>query len=589
MAANPVQVAQGGSSTLIISASNATQVVISDNIDSKTYTLAGSGGAQQVTPSATTTYTATAAGPGGTATAQATVSITSSTPPAATVTMTANPVQVAQGSSSTLTVTAANATQVVISDNVDSTTYTLPGTGGTERVTPTVTIIYTATATGPGSTATAQATVTVTAAPTIASVKNIIIMAQENRSFDHYFGHLNDYRTAQGLPADVDDLSNAGTVSIPSWDGSGNISPYHLLTQCMGDLTPSWQESHNDVNLTSPDEGKWGTPPPMNGFAAMAGGYAQHNPSSGGFDVAGKRAVGYYTAADLPFYYWAATTFATSDRWFSPALTRTQPNRMYLLAATSNGYAFPGGSGDPDHPALNMGNTKSIFQLLQENNVTWKVYVTDNYVAGDLTAMDTYENYFQWAFGYPDHFADAKTFATDAANGTLPQVALIESGYTESYSDEHPQNPIDKGAQYTESMVQALMSSPSWPNSVFFITYDEAGGFYDHVSPVSMPSPDGKKPYLAASDPTGDFDTTGFRIPLMVISPFTKPGYVSHNNADNTALLKFIETRFNLPPLNNRDAAQIDMTEFFDWTSPNLASTNPPNQPTLPCYYDHLP
>ena len=75
----------------------------------------------------------------------------------------------------------------------------------------------------------------------------------------------------------------------------------------------------------------------------------------------------------------------------------------------------------------------------------------------------------------------------------------------------------------------------------------------------------------------------------MVISPFTKPGYVSHNNADFTALLKFIETRFNLPPLNKRDAAQIDMTEFFDWSSPNLSSTNPPKQPSLPCYYDHLP
>jgi phospholipase C len=455
---------------------------------------------------------------------------------------------------------------------------------------PAVTTIYTATAVGTGGTATAQTTITVTA-PSIGinSVNHVIIMMQENRSFDHYFGHLNEYRATLGLPADVDDLSNAGNVSLPSWDNSGNIAPYHLMTQCVGDLTPSWQESHNMVNLNSPAEGKWGTPPPMNGFAAMEGGYAQHNPTLGGFDVAGKRAMGYYTAYDLPFYYWAATTFATSDRWFSPALTRTQPNRMYLLAATSNGYAFPGGSGDEIHPVLVMGKVKSIFQLLQENSVTWKVYVTDNYVAGNLAKMDTYENYFPWAFGFVDHFADASTFASDAANGTLPQVALIEGGYTESWADEHPQNPIDKGAQYTESMVQALMNSPSWASSVFFITYDEGGGFYDHVPPVSMPSPDGIKPYLAPGDPIGDFDTTGFRIPLMVISPFTKPGYVSHNNADFTALLKFIETRFNLPPLNKRDAAQIDMTEFFDWSAPNLTSTNPPKQPSLPCYYDHLP
>lgn len=255
------------------------------------------------------------------------------------------------------------------------------------------------------------------------SVNHIVIMMQENRSFDHYFGQLNAYRTSLGLPTDVDDLSKAGNVSLPSWNNTGNIAPYHLLTQCMGDLTPSWQEAHNDINLTSPNEGSWGTPPPMNGFASMAGGYATHDPSSGGFDVAGMRAMGYYTETDLPFYYWAATTFGTSDRWFSPGLIRTQPSRMYALAATSNGYAFPGGSGDPNHPPLNMGTVKSIFQLLQENNITWKVYVTDNYVAGDLTQMDTYENYFQWAFSYPGNFADASTFASDAASGKLPQVA----------------------------------------------------------------------------------------------------------------------------------------------------------------------
>ncbi len=422
-----------------------------------------------------------------------------------------------------------------------------------------------------------------------ASVKNIVVMMQENRGFDHYFGHLNEYRTAKGLPADVDDLSKVPAgFSVPSWNGSGNIPLYHMITQCIGDVTPSWLESHYDVNLSSPNEGSWGNPPPMNGFAYEAGGYATHDPTSGGFDVAGKRAMGYYTSDDLPFYYWAATTFATSDRWFSPVLTRTQPNRMYMLAATSNGYAYGSGAG-LGIPDLEMSGVKSIFELLQENNISWKVYVTDNYVAGDVGSMDTYANYFSFVYGYPNNFADAKTFASDAANGTLAQVSFIESGYTETGSDEHPQNPIDKGAQYTESLVQALMNSKSWANSVFFLTYDENGGFYDHVAPVSMPNPDGKKPILPAGYPSGDFDTTGFRIPLMVISPFTKAGYVSHNNADNTAILKFIETRFNLPALTKRDAAQIDMTEFFDWSAPNLNSTKPPAQPYLPCYFTALP
>jgi phospholipase C len=428
-------------------------------------------------------------------------------------------------------------------------------------------------------------------------VQHIVILMQENRSFDHYFGHLSEYRASLGLSGSVDDLSNAGTVANPSWDGSGNIPSYHMITECIGDMSPSWQEAHNAVNLTSPDEGKWGNPPPMNGFAAMAGGYAQHDPSSGGFDVAGKRALGYYTAADLPFYYWAATQFATSDRWFSPALTRTQPNRMYLLAATSNGYAFPGGSGDTEHPPINMSGVKSIFELLQENNISWRVYVTDNYQSkgGQTTSVgDTYMTYFpSFTSQHMNNFVSADTFATDAASGTLAQVSLIETGYTETATDEHPQNPIAKGAKYTQSMVEALMGSKSWSSSVMFITYDEGGLFYDHVPPVSMPSPDGKKPYLVAGDPTGDFDTTGFRVPLMVISPFTISGYVSHANADYTALLKFIETRYGLPALTARDAAQPDIsTEFFNWSGPNLSTTSVPaasQQPSLPCYYTSLP
>ena len=418
------------------------------------------------------------------------------------------------------------------------------------------------------------------------SVNHIVILMQENRSFDHYFGHLNDYRATKGLPNDVDDLSKAGNVSLKSWDGTGDIAPFHMKTACVQDLSGSWLEAHHDVDDGAPNESNWATPPPMDGFARMAGGFAEH---TGGFDTAGKRAMGYYTGDDLPFYYWAATQFATSDRWFSGALARTQPNRMYFLAATSNGYAFPGGSGDTAHPPLNMGNVKSIFQVLDEHSITWRVYVTDNYKAGDVAAMNTYMNYFPWAASHADHFAPLSQYATDTMAGTLPQVALIESGYTETGSDEHPLNPVDKGARFAYDRVTELMNSPSWKDSVFIITYDEGGGFYDHVPPAKMPSPDGKKPALADGDPTGDFDTTGFRVPLMVISPFTKPGYVSHTPSDFTAILKFIETRFNVPALNARDAAQPDMTEFFDWTAPNLKSTNPPAQPGLPCYFDHLP
>jgi phospholipase C len=416
-------------------------------------------------------------------------------------------------------------------------------------------------------------------------------MMQENRSFDHYFGHLNDYRAKQGLPTDVDDLTKVTVAPLPSWcsyspgscDGPATIAPFRLKTGCIEDLSSSWQEAHNDVNLHSPNEGSWGDPPPMNGFAAMSGGFADH---TGANDKPGRRSMGYYTGDDLPFYYWAATTFATSDRWFSGALTRTQPNRMYWLAATSNGYAFPGDSPEDPHPPMFLDSRKNIFQLLQENNITWRIYVSDKtYRKGTLEG--TYLQYF-YSFGnqHLDNIVPMSQFATDAAAGTLPQVSMLES---DSGNDEHPLDQIDVGMRYVYDKVTTLMNSPSWKDSIFILTFDEAGGLYDHVPPASMPKPDDKNPILVAGDPTGVFDTTGFRVPLMIFSPFAKPGYVSHTPADFTAALKLVETRFDLPSLTERDKAQMDMTEFFDWSAPNLTSIHPPEQPGLPCYFDHLP
>lgn len=422
----------------------------------------------------------------------------------------------------------------------------------------------------------------------INSVNHIVLMMQENRSFDHYFGQLNAYRTSQGLAANVNDLSKAGNVSLATWKNNppGTVSPFKMTSACIGDLSSSWLEFHNSIDLENPNNPR--DPAPMDGFAAMAGGFAENDPTHGGFDTAGVRAMGYYDASQLNFYYWAATKFATSDAWFAAAPTRTQPNRMYFLAATSNGYAFPG-AGD-GHPDLHMDNTKNIFQLLEENHITWKVYVTDGFVAGQSIGS-TYMTYFtDFTNAHRDHFADAKDFAKDAAAGTLPQVALIESGYVESSQDEHPLNPVDKGATYVRSLVNSLMNSPSWKDSVMFVTFDEGGGLYDHVPPMKTVNPDGKKPIgLLPTDPPGDFTITGSRVPLIVISPFASPGFVSHTQADFTALLKFIEKRFSLGNLTLRDKAQPDMDEYFNWSAPNLGTTNPPEQVALPCYFDRLP
>jgi phospholipase C len=398
------------------------------------------------------------------------------------------------------------------------------------------------------------------------SLNHIIIMLQENRSFDHYFGKLNDYRAKNGLPADVDGIPP--TASNQNFSRTQDITVYKLITACTENPSPSWNESHFDIKRDAPASGT----ALMNGFAFTAGHFARDN---GLNDIEGVRVMGYYDENTLPYYYFMATQFATSDRFFSPAPTRTQPNRMYLLSATSAGKAYP--------PTTEQ-TQKNIFQLLQENNISWKIYVTDPN-GTYLTAFTTFANAHQ------ANIVPISQYFTDVQAGTLPSVALIESGY-ESGRDEHAPGSVQVGAQYAASIINALMASPSWKDSVFFLSFDEGGGYYDHVPPPAAVSPDGIAPNdLFPTDVPGDFTIEGFRIPLIVISPFTKRGFVSHTQADYTAFLKFIENRFNLPSLTKRDAAQPDLTEFFDFTAATWATPpNPPAQPVdAPCYGDHLP
>jgi phospholipase C len=417
----------------------------------------------------------------------------------------------------------------------------------------------------------------------ITSVNHIIFMAQENRSFDSYFGQLPAYWAANGYPSQQFDGLPAN-ASNPSYNGTTTVPAYHVATECIQNLSPSWNESHVDWNRSNPTSSK----STMDGYVYNAAAYALNPPASEApiYDTAGIRAMGYYDGSDLNYYYFMASNFATSDRWFSPAMDRTQINRMYLLAATSHGYAYPPGTNPADNAPLNL---PTIFDALQKAGISWKVYATDFGTNGTdpatyLTMFSAYAPPNQ----LPSNVVPASQFVTDAQNGTLPAVAMIEGGYN-SGLDEHPKNNVQKGAAYAASLINGLMNSPSWKDSVFILTYDEAGGLYDHVAPQPAVNPDGIAPIdLNPGDicTTGggancDFNYTGFRLPLIVISPFTKKNYVSHTVADYTAILKFIETRFNVPSLTKRDAAQIDMTEFFDFqNAPWATPPAPPVQAT---------
>jgi phospholipase C len=173
--------------------------------------------------------------------------------------------------------------------------------------------------------------------------------------------------------------------------------------------------------------------------------------------------------------------------------------------------------------------------------------------------------------------------ASPTADTDLPSVVWIDPGFGGSGTDEHPDSNIQLGAAYVKTLIDALMNSPAWHDSVFILAYDEGGGLYDHVPPFTVVPPDNIPPQLGPNDATGDnFTLSGFRLPVIVVSPFVKPHFVSHVNRETTSILKLIETRFNLPALTARDAAADDMTEFFDLVNPPAFLTPPPlpAQPT---------
>jgi phospholipase C len=375
---------------------------------------------------------------------------------------------------------------------------------------------------------------------------------------------------------------------------------------CIENPSPSWNEAHVDWDYNDPIGASAAT---NNGFVWTA---ASDGRALSYYDTNGERAMGYYDGTDLNYLYFMATSFGTSDRFFNPTMSRTNINREYLLAATSGGYAYPNGTDSSDSPLL---TAQTIFQSLQNAGITWKIYVDTEgspctgppYTASCLMTLSYLQN-FTFAqtviSTYPQNIAPMTQYFTDLNNGTLPQVAMIEPA-SDAGEDEHPSDydtspeNVQTGEVHVAQTINALMTSSSWSTSALFLTYDEWGGIYDHVSPQPEPSPDGIKPVdlqpgdvcTTTTGPTCDFVYSGYRVPLVVISPYAKKNYVSHTVTDYTAILKFIETRFKLQPLTKRDAAQEDMTEYFDFSNP--VWTTPPTPPaqntTGACYLNSLP
>src|SRR5581483_317891 len=380
----------------------------------------------------------------------------------------------------------------------------------------------------------------------LSNIRHIIFMVQENRSFDNYFGQLGQYRVSKGLPNNIDGLP--ANASVKNTQGQP-VPAYHLQTVCTENLSPFWNETHLDI-----DGGL------MDGFARTS----TSVPST--IDPTGTRVMGYYDQSDLPYYYELATQFATSDRFFSPVESNTIANRMYLFAGTSFGHIRP------DPPPSGGWTQPTIFDRLDSAGVSWRYYYQDN--GSYLPGWSTYQRDAAKMKPIANWYNDINNEAT------LPSVLFIERAGP-SGLDEHPGNNIQLGAANTANILNPLLSSPSWASSVFILTYDEGGGLYDHVFPAAAVKPDSIAPKLQTGDQPGDFGSDGFRLPIMVVSPWVKPNYVSHTWRDLTSILRLIEVRFNVPYLTLRDKQADDMIEFFDFSSPHwLTPPALPPQPT---------
>ena len=607
---------------------------------------------------------------GGATSTAVNITVTAASTP--TLTLTANPSSITSGSSSTLTATATNATEVVIT-GTDGSRYTLSGSGGTQSVSPTATTTYTAQASGSLGSTTASTTVTVIPAGSDTAIQHVIFMLQENRTFDSYFGMLNLYRVANGWTKSED--GNTYTVdgiddkltTISNKDDEGTVEKlYKFTTTCIDDDSSAWEESYGDVNTYDFLAAR---PILMDGFVHVAEGFAKSCANggtgcSGQFtDLTGERAMGYYDQTFLNYYYYMASQFAVSDRWFSPVASYSISNRI----ATFTGGTTQGLVRDPENTDhLTQLQIETIFQELDDAKVSWKIYytVTDGHCLSedDCTGSSNaaYPSTDFSVFGYSlqylhenttgtcaaptvgssappvndptnsfcidtAHIAPLSQYYTDLTNGTLPSFSFIEAGY--SVNDEHPASGghILAGQAEVAKVVNAFMASPEWKNSVFFFSYDEGGGPYEHVPPVPHHSndftdasqvanypdissiavnPDSYFPCLpptvgtptrhcdlpSATEPGGHPDDAaaeqgfaaqlGFRMPNIVISPFTRKHYISHIPMDHTAIIKFVENRFIGPSahLTARDAAQPNLLDFFDFT--NVPWATPPTPPT---------
>jgi phospholipase C len=420
---------------------------------------------------------------------------------------------------------------------------------------------------------------------TVADVKHVVILMQENRSFDHYFGTLRGVRGFGDRQA-LSYPDGTGIFQQPDKTRTdlGYLLPYNLTDQIDGDLDHSWAGDHE-----ARSGGLWNNWVPAKTEETM----------------------GYFTRDEIPFQYALADAFTICDGYHQAIMAPTSPNRMYFWTGTSSGW-----TSNPDDYTVDFGpdagtaEVTAYPELLQKAGVSWQVYTNDqvgdsgsypDFFLGDYgdNPLWFYQQYnttnsvqggtgvlaargavtpWQTNAGAPalsqTHAAYVlSSFLSDVKSSKLPQVSWIvaPAGYC-----EHPSYTPDYGAHYVNTVIQALFSNPDlWRNTALFITYDEHDGFFDHQLP----------PFPEASVTDEHIDGLpigpGTRVPMLICSPWTRGGYVDSNVYDHTSMLQFLAAWTGVKPANVtpwRASVTGDLTTAFDFRNPDFSI---PRIPTL--------
>jgi phospholipase C len=349
-------------------------------------------------------------------------------------------------------------------------------------------------------------------------LRHVVISCQENRSFDHYFGYAPQVQAAgYGPPPGY---------TQPDAAGVGH-APFEFTALRTPDPPHSWNSVHRQWNNGQ-----------MDGF----------------YREGGDSAIGYYTAAELPYYYSLLGSAGLCANYFCSVLGPTWPNRFYLMSGTSGGITTNGLWG---YGIFDSGPWPIILDLLDEADVSWKIY----YIGSDGVEVGDTDNVAVFWSKYahdPRTTGSIDEYYEDCARGSLPNVSWIIPSYSMQF-DEHPPADVGIGMGFQRQTIEALQGSPHWGKSAFLLTYDEHGGFFDHVPP-----------------PQVDAYGLGVRVPLWTISPHAKRGVVtSQRPADHVSTLKFIERLWGLPTLASRN-------HTFDTSTPTGGNYQTGGKPAPP-------